>query len=370
MDDVDGVNGAGRVVEGLYDAALQPTEMAGALRQLADHVGGHSALLVLTDASYSSASGFLSQGSDPRLLRPECISRNPWVRAALRQPPGTLLLTHRLVPRAELSASPFFAEVVCPCRIEHGLGCVSRGKGESAAFLVVHRSAGEGPFDEDAIARCRELIPGLERTCRIALGLARARQGWAAALTALHRLRIAVAVVGADRRVRFANRSAERALGGTSVLAVHDGRLVARTPAETQELERLIAAAVGQHTAGATTLQGPKRRAIELMVVPMDSVLQSPAPSALVLFRNPDEPPSGIETLLEQLYRLTPTEARVARAIMRGEGLQRCAKQLGMRPSTARTHLYRVFDKTGTRRQAELVRLLLDGPALLSDWRS
>jgi hypothetical protein len=268
MDDVAGANGAGRVIEDLYDAALQPTEMADALRRLADHVGGHSALLILTDASYSWASGFLSQGSDPRLLRPECIGRNPWIRAALRQPPGTLLLTHRLVPRVELRASLFFEEVVCPCRIEHGLGCVSRGKAETAAFLVVHRAADEGPFGEEEIARYRELLPGLERACRIALCLAQAREGRAAALTALHRLRIAVAVVGADRRVRFTNRSADRALGAESALAVNGGRLVARTPAENQELERLVAAAVGPRpVAGATTLLGSKRRQIELMVL-------------------------------------------------------------------------------------------------------
>jgi DNA-binding CsgD family transcriptional regulator len=36
-----------------------------------------------------------------------------------------------------------------------------------------------------------------------------------------------------------------------------------------------------------------------------------------------------------------------------------CAGKIGISQATARTHLHRVFEKTGTKRQAELVRKVL-----------
>ncbi|TPK07044.1 hypothetical protein FJ872_24085 [Mesorhizobium sp. B2-5-9] len=61
---------------------------------------------------------------------------------------------------------------------------------------------------------------------------------------------------------------------------------------------------------------------------------------------------------LRDLYRLTPAEAAVATAVARGEGLQAVADEVGISLTTVRTHLQHVFEKTETRRQAELVRLI------------
>jgi DNA-binding CsgD family transcriptional regulator len=66
--------------------------------------------------------------------------------------------------------------------------------------------------------------------------------------------------------------------------------------------------------------------------------------------------------LLSTLYGLTPTEATVAATLSRGDGLPSAAKALGMQVSTARTHLHRIFDKTGTQRQTQLVWLLKSLP--------
>jgi DNA-binding CsgD family transcriptional regulator len=58
-------------------------------------------------------------------------------------------------------------------------------------------------------------------------------------------------------------------------------------------------------------------------------------------------------------YSLTAAEARFALEILAGDGIQAAADRLGISKATARTHLSRIFAKTGTRRQAELVRMLI-----------
>ena len=65
-----------------------------------------------------------------------------------------------------------------------------------------------------------------------------------------------------------------------------------------------------------------------------------------------------------RLYNLTPAEARLTLALLEGKGLEWAAEQISLSVNTARTHLKRIFEKTRTHRQAELVRLILRGPAV------
>jgi DNA-binding CsgD family transcriptional regulator len=65
------------------------------------------------------------------------------------------------------------------------------------------------------------------------------------------------------------------------------------------------------------------------------------------------------EEALHSLYGLSQREARMASELMQGRSLDGIAESLHIAKSTARTHLLRIFAKTGTSRQGELVSLLL-----------
>ena len=59
--------------------------------------------------------------------------------------------------------------------------------------------------------------------------------------------------------------------------------------------------------------------------------------------------------LLRCHFGLTPAEARLALQLVAGETLRAAAAKLSITYETARTELKNIFNKTGTRRQAELV---------------
>jgi DNA-binding CsgD family transcriptional regulator len=83
------------------------------------------------------------------------------------------------------------------------------------------------------------------------------------------------------------------------------------------------------------------------------------SPAAILFVSDPEQ--SRCVALPDQLravFGLTRTEALVAAEIFRGEGLKAAADALGIGVTTARTHLQRIFGKTGTRKQAELVRII------------
>ena len=63
--------------------------------------------------------------------------------------------------------------------------------------------------------------------------------------------------------------------------------------------------------------------------------------------------------LLQCHFSLTPAEARLALHLVAGETLRSAAVKLSITYETARSQLKNIFKKTGTRRQAELVILIL-----------
>jgi len=65
------------------------------------------------------------------------------------------------------------------------------------------------------------------------------------------------------------------------------------------------------------------------------------------------------EESLMYLYELTPAEVRLTRHLLSGDTLKESATKQGVAITTARSHLKAVFQKTGTSRQAELIRCIL-----------
>lgn len=79
----------------------------------------------------------------------------------------------------------------------------------------------------------------------------------------------------------------------------------------------------------------------------------------MLVIIDPTRTPESADDVFRRLFELTKAESAVARLVLNGEGLGPIGEQLMMSRDTVKTHLRAVFLKTGTHRQAELVRLLL-----------
>jgi DNA-binding CsgD family transcriptional regulator len=96
------------------------------------------------------------------------------------------------------------------------------------------------------------------------------------------------------------------------------------------------------------------------------SLMNEPEAAALVQFSDPFALPRSRRTVLRALYGLTPTESRLADLLLQGLEVREVADRMSTTLETARCHLKRVMAKTGTRRQAELMRLMLTLPGTSS----
>jgi DNA-binding CsgD family transcriptional regulator len=197
--------------------------------------------------------------------------------------------------------------------------------------------------------------------------LSRAQINSASYVEALNNLRQGVLIVGHGCHVLFANTEAERILQDGQGLMVRNNVLQTRSASETEHLHSAIATGIGSKRdirSGVTLAvgRGAERRPLTIVVIPLgaDMAWAQNSPAALLFIGDPEVTNASTQDQLRALYNLTRTEALVAIEASYGKGLQAIADQLDMGLTTARTHLQRVFGKTGTSRQAQLVRLIDD----------
>ncbi len=179
-----------------------------------------------------------------------------------------------------------------------------------------------------------------------------------------------VALDGGGRITNF-SAPAKQLLDQQDGIRIHAGRLEATQPAENRTLQEMLAA-VSQvsdhpHQPPSNTLllsRKTDKKALQLAVFPFVSsgLLAEDRPQILVFLSDPSSKPASRAAVLRNLYRLTPTESRLADLLLQGLEVREAAERLRTTLETARFHLKRILAKTGTRRQQELMRLMLSLP--------
>ena len=226
------------------------------------------------------------------------------------------------------------------------------------------------------------LIQGIEdgleyRKRRIAAtdGTARPTPQGDIGLRALEKLPIAVLVLDAAAKLIFANPQ------GAALLAARDGLSLssngtcrAATSSDTKSLTQCIAdvlAETGNEAANSMLpLERPSmRRPLSAMVTRIGNGAGSEAPSgaSVALFlTDPEHPTRPPIDALRRLFDLTGSEAKLAQQLVDGARIETAAERIGVTVSSARTYLKQIFAKTGTNRQADLIRLVLSSSALFA----
>lgn len=72
----------------------------------------------------------------------------------------------------------------------------------------------------------------------------------------------------------------------------------------------------------------------------------------------PSDPPKEIDQeMLQRLFRLAPSHAKLLALLVGGDPIKSAAAKLGVTEGSARQYLKKIFEKTGARRQMDLIRL-------------
>ena len=258
--------------------------------------------------------------------------------------------------------------ICCRFGLKVPLSDLRTAYGQPIAYLTCLRCRQKGHFNDRDGAVIKTIAPHLQRALRTYIHCERAKVGVKELKSVLDSFDRAV--FGLDRRgiVVLSNRRAEAILKESDGLMIFHGRLVAMSSRDDSKLQSTIARTVaGGQTAQDFSLHVTRKSE----ALPLQVTITSNASNlsedgtqlaALVFVSDPAQQPRSCSAALRQLYGLTPTESRLAD--MLNEGLEVCdaADRLGVTIETARFHLKRALSKTGARRQAELIRLMLSLP--------
>lgn len=218
----------------------------------------------------------------------------------------------------------------------------SLGPGNSPALCQEHKLGALSPLDL-ADVRQREFYP-----THVAAVLS----------VFVDHLEDGVIIIDKSGRVLFLNREAQAILQGRHLRLVN-GRLRACAPAGGIALCKLIADCVAKGSGDSLRLGSDEDTLlIAASALPPETGMGN---DPVVLLRLID--PAGVrpptKEALQAYFNLTATEAVFALEMLAGHDLAASAARRGVRLNTARAHLRRIFEKTETRRQAALMRLLL-----------
>jgi len=360
------------LVGAIYDAALDQGRWSQVLERIDDAVGGRVLFGVYDPVN--GLSSLLSPRIDPARVQEllDWAPRNPLLPLGIGRPPGEVFTIGDFISREQFTSSDYYNEWWQPAGFDTEPLTTNLLVDQNATgILTSHRPSNLSPYD----ARARRLFAMLAQHLVRAVAVQRRTHQLditsRAALAGLDGLDQGFVLVDAQARPVFINRRARELLETGDAVVVEDGALSAVNAEDGRRLQALIGSCSldrPERIGGEMNLMRPAGRLpLHVQVTPVGSEWTENAvplasgwrSSAMVLIIDPELGVRAQHEALRERYGLTRAEAAFALEIVKGDGRRATAERLGITDGTARSHLTKIFDKTGVSRQAELVRLLL-----------
>jgi DNA-binding CsgD family transcriptional regulator len=360
------------VIGSIYDTALHPEKWRGALAEITKYMNGKASLFGLHDAAVRKGDVFYSWGDDPKyteLYFRQYATLNPTlVPLSLHVKPGEVFSISTVIPYDEFCRTRLYLEWVKP----QGYGDATHVLIEKSATSLAHLGTVHGPEDspvgEKVRARMRRLAPHICRAVAIGKMLDFHKAEAVMVSSALDQIAAGIVFVRTAGEIACANAAARKLLDEKTIVRELDGKLtVLDRDAEKPFLTAVSSAASGDgvgngpaFTVALSARDGSRfvAHVLSLAVGRRQEVGSRLDAVAAVFLHQTDVPTPTMFEAVADHFKLSPSELRVLFAIVEVGGVPETARVLGVSEETVRTHLKHVFGKTGTNRQADLVRLM------------
>jgi DNA-binding CsgD family transcriptional regulator len=225
-------------------------------------------------------------------------------------------------------------------------------------------------FNNQELEIMKFIIPHLKQAFQIHIKFAQIQRDKQIMSECLERISQSVIVLNKFGKIMFSNESANKLITQKDGLQIErSGVLSTNFPRDSKKLKLLLQSvfepALAQNISCGGTLQISRPsglRPLSVFVSPFSeksSFNFNSEPLALLFINNPEQKLEDVEPILSQMYGLTPAESRLAAILAQGKSLNQACEMLGVKQNTNRTHLKRIFSKTETNHQSELVKLIL-----------
>jgi len=354
----------------IYDALVDQTLWIGALDKAAQFVGAQAGVLLWQNPASVSVDLIHAFGIEPHyvdLYVERYAKLDPTTAPMFQLETDDVASPTDLLPHGEFANSIFYREWLEPQGFVDLLRASLDKSPTDFARLFFLRKSESGMVDGSMRERLRLIVPHIRRAMLVGQMVDRAAAEAATFGNALDGIGAGLFFVDAGGRIVHANTSGQDMLAQGVLARGSSGKLASYDTSAVQGLDEIfgitesgdadeprggavpLTARDGEHyvahvlplTAGSRRQAGTSSEAIAAIFV-KKAALDMPSP----------------QDIMAKFYKLTPTELRVLFAIVQVGGVPDVAQSMGISPSTVKTHLRRLFAKTGTDRQADLVKLV------------
>jgi DNA-binding CsgD family transcriptional regulator len=352
----------------IYDAVIDPAGWATALEAIRVRHGWHNSSLSVVALPAQTAVLQVALNIPTSMYEQESMvadvaamwgGAERFARVPLEEP----LVQSEQTDPATWGKYKFAADWSFPQGIIDQVGMVLARDNTTYALLgfAQHKSMAERPGW--VIDELRILAPHLRRAATISRLIENTMARAATFEAALDAAEAGAVIVRGDMEIVHANAAADNMLRRGDPIRSANGRLRFADELMPGHLDAAVsAAAEGPVAIGRRGIGIPARRGdgspLVTHVMPLQARPGSRIDAEAIVFVADN---GGAEPLpgesLELLFGLTPAEARAFELVATGKPSRAVAAEMGIAESTLKTHLLRVYDKTGRHTRAALVQL-------------
>jgi len=299
----------------------------------------------------------------------EWARNDPFFAAAQLRPPRCGYLSNELVPARILHHSDYYHECMRTLLdSDDFLGSLTVAP---LSAIGLFRGTDARSFSVRERNLLSAVTPHYERALSIRERLRVANASTQIGFAALDALNTPIVVVAGDGSVSFLNRAVERLLArkdGIRLAGPSHRRFLEATSPESNRRLHAVLQGLGNVAKRAASsfvhFVRPEGRAsyiasISALPPRYRETCVGGTRLFLIIINDPDASSVTPSESLKGFFGLTSAEANVASALANGTTLAEIAQQNEISVFTVKSHLRKVLEKTGTRRQAEVVRLIL-----------
>jgi DNA-binding CsgD family transcriptional regulator len=318
----------------LYQSVVDPSKWSHAIDAVAESCSAGHVLVGMRREAAEPV--YLSARVDKAHLRDfwKLLDESEYRDFPSVMPVGTFIANASVFdPRAYVH-SDFYQAVVRPMGGHHACIALPFRSREERAFIAVCRSQRQGAFANGVLGRLQGLMPHLQSALELHRRLAQQSEEVWHRETVLDRLDVGVILLDRRQCTLLANRRARELVGSSAHVQLRPLWLRVDRPGLNPLLLRAVPIA-------------------------REDALDAAPRAAVALFIDTIGEAKLDQGLLRAWFGFSAREAELAALLAGGNDLASIARAMKIGHETARTHLDKVFAKTGTRRQVELVSLLL-----------
>lgn len=362
----------------IYDAALTPEKWQPFMTRLTQVMGARSALLREVDYGRDKVGLYATVGMDPvymQAYREHFVHVDIYAPALLSVPVGSFFAGEEVVPWERQRNTEFYNDYMKGYGVRHVLGGPLIRSGGQQVTFGVQREERAGSFDGDDKKLIALIFPHMARAIQIHNRIAdvTTQKNWA--LSALNHLRVGVILLNDQGRPIFVNNAAEQLAAKTASFVIGNNGLILSSASDTARLRYLISdatkLATGRGSVGGGCLRvhaTAKTKIVQVQVVPLLQNISelSMHGGCVAVFVSTEGGVRLSQRRIIEMHGLTSAEARLALMLAEGASLGEASEAMSVSILTVRSQLKSIFVKTGVKRQAELVALLLTDILALS----